>query len=157
MNQASEGDRERRLSFGRLLAEAMKARGMKQEDLAGMLGTTQSSVSGWINGRYEPASATVFNVEQCLGLEPGSLSRPLGFLPVEPVGHGVTVEGAIAQSATLDDEEKAALLAMYRVLVKRSTRSTGAERPRNQPASANRSRASATPSTARPRSVSGGR
>jgi len=129
---------------------------MRQENLAGLLGTTQSSVSGWINGRYEPAAATVFTIENCLGLEPGSLSRPLGYLPVEPVTRAVSVEGAIAQSAQLDDEEKAALVAMYRLLVTRSTRTTGGERPRNQPASANR-RVPAAPGTARPRSISGGR
>ena len=67
-----------RLAFGRMLSEALKGRSMKQEDLARSLGTTQSSVSGWINGKYEPAAATVFTIERSLGLEPGSLSRPLG-------------------------------------------------------------------------------
>ncbi|MDX6275849.1 MAG: hypothetical protein QOJ92_3059 [Frankiales bacterium] len=151
-------DAARRLDFGRLLSDALKARGMKQDDLAGLLGTTQSSVSGWINGRYEPAAPTVFTVERCLGMDPGSLSRPLGYLPVEPVSRSVSVESAIAQSAQLDDEEKAALSTMYRVLVKRSTRTTGGERPRSQPASPNRSRvATPTASTVRPRSVAGGR
>ena len=145
-NSQNETDADRRLRFGRLLADAMKVRGMKQEDLAGMLGTTQSSVSGWINGKYEPAAATVFSVERSLGVEPGALSRPLGYLPVEPASRTVSVEGAIAQSPNLDDEEKAALAGMYRVLVTRSTRSAGAERPR--------SRVQAAP---RPRSVAGGR
>jgi transcriptional regulator with XRE-family HTH domain len=135
----------------------MKARGMRQDDLAAMLGTTQSSVSGWINGKYEPAAATVFTVERSLGMEPGSLSRPLGYLPVEPVSRVVSVEGAIAQAANLDDEEKAVLSAMYRVLVKRSLRNTGADRPRSQPASANRTRVPATPVSVRPRSTPGAR
>jgi transcriptional regulator with XRE-family HTH domain len=152
-----QNDGQRRLRFGRVLADAMKARGMKQEDLACMLGTTQSSVSGWINGKYEPAAATVFTVERCLGVEPGSLSRPLGYLPVEPVSRTVSVEGAIAQSVNLDDEEKAALAAMYRLLVRGSARGGGVERPRNQRASANRSRIAPTPSAARPRSAPGGR
>jgi transcriptional regulator with XRE-family HTH domain len=151
-------DADRRVGFGRLLCDAMKARGMKQEDLAGMLGITQSSVSGWINGKYEPAAATVFTIEHCLGMEPGSLSRPLGYLPVEPVSRMVSVESAIAQSALLDDEEKAALSAMYRLLVKRSTRAAGVERPRSQPVSPNRTRVTTGSTTsARPRSVAGGR
>jgi transcriptional regulator with XRE-family HTH domain len=151
-------DAARRVGFGRLLCDAMKARGMKQEDLAGMLGITQSSVSGWINGKYEPAAATVFTIEHCLGMEPGSLSRPLGYLPVEPVSRAVSVEGAIAQSALLDDEEKAALAAMYRVLVKRSSRAAGVERPRSQPVSPNRTRvATGSTNPVRPRSVTGGR
>jgi transcriptional regulator with XRE-family HTH domain len=158
-SRASENDdASRRLGFGRLLSDAMKARGMKQEDLAGMLGITQSSVSGWINGRYEPAAATVFSIEHRLGMEPGSLSRPLGYLPVEPVSRTIGVEGAIAASAQLDDEEKAALSAMYRLLVKRSTRAAGAERPRSQPVSPNRTRvASASANPVRPRTVAGGR
>ncbi len=145
-SQGHESDGNRRLRFGRLLADAMKVRGMKQEDLAGMLGTTQSSVSGWINGKYEPAAATVFTVERSLGLEPGALSRPLGYLPVEPAARTISVEGAIAQSPLLDDEEKAALASMYRVLVTRSTRSANGERPRSRVQAATR-----------PRSVAGGR
>lgn len=131
---------------------------MKQEDLAGMLGTTQSSVSGWINGKYEPAAAIVFGVERVLGMEPGSLSRPLGYLPVEPVSRTVSVEGAIAQSTQLDDDEKAALLALYRVLSNKRARSAGPERPRNQPASAKRNRLATAPTAgAGHRSASGAR
>jgi len=151
-SEVRETDPDRRVRFGRLLADAMKARGMKQEDLAGMLGTTQSSVSGWINGKYEPAAATVFTIERSLGMEPGGLSRPLGYLPVEAATQPVSIEGAIAQSANLDDEEKAALAAMYRLLVNRSTRAD-----RSTPAGATRGRVQAAPSAAtRPRSVAGG-
>jgi transcriptional regulator with XRE-family HTH domain len=107
-----------RHQFGGLLALALKALGMKQEDLARALGTTQSSVSGWINGKYEPAATTVFTIERRLGLEPGYLSRPLGYLPLEAASGSIGVEAAIAQSS-LGEEEKAAMAAMYRVLVKR--------------------------------------
>ncbi len=164
-NESEQTDEEaRRLSFGRLLSGALKARGLRQDDLAGMLGTTQSSVSGWINGRYEPAAPTVFTVERCLGLDPGVLSRPLGYLPVEPASRLVSVENAIAQSAQLDDDEKAALSAVYRAMAKQSARATsmttatGGERPRTLPASPTAARgATTTASTARPRSVAGGR
>ena len=139
----TDGDGDRRLNFGRLLSSALKARNMKQDELARMLGTTQSSVSGWIHGKYEPVAATVFSVERCLGLDPGSLSRPLGYLPVEPRSSAVNLETAIAQSAQLDDDQKAALAAVYRVLVERSL---------------GRSRLSGTSTnTARPRSIAGGR
>ena len=135
---------------------------MRQDDLARKLGTTQSSVSGWINGKYEPAAATVFTIERTLGLDPGTLSRPLGYLPVEPVSRTVTVEGAIAQNTLLDEEQKAVLSAMYRVLVKRSTAAAngppGPERPRAQPATPNRSRLAAPASAIpRPRTAAGGR
>ena len=133
----SQSDVERRLGFGRLLASALKARGMKQDDLAGQLGTTQSSVSGWINGRYEPSAATVFTMEVSLGLDPGSLSRPLGYLPVEPVSHPVSVEVAIAQSTRLGEDEKAAMSALYHVLARSSE---GAPRPGGEPAGRGASR-----------------
>ena len=139
-SQGQESDGNRRLGFGRLLTDAMKVRGMRQEDLAGMLGTTQSSVSGWINGKYEPAAGTVFTVERCLGVEPGALSRPLGYLPVEPAARTISVEGAIAQSPLLDDEEKAALVSMYRVLVTRSTQSASGKGPRDRVQAASRPR-----------------
>lgn len=157
-NERDLDDVTRRQAFGQLLSDALKARGMKQDDLAGLLGTTQSSVSGWINGRYEPAAPTVFSVERCLGMDPGSLSRPLGYLPVEPLARTVSVESAIAQCAQLDDEEKAALAAMFRVMAKRSVRGAGADRPRSQSATANRSRIGPSATGAsRPRSAAGGR
>lgn len=159
-NKVWRDDGDRRLSFGRLLAEALKFRGMKQEDLAQALGTTQSSVSGWINGKYEPAAPTVFTIERSLAMEPGTLSRPLGYLPVDPVSRSVSVEGAISQSTALDEDQKAALSAMYRVLVKRSAAvpAAGTERPRSQPATPNRRRVSAPANAApRPRSAAGGR
>lgn len=131
----------RRARFGRLLAEALKTRGMKQEHLAGALGTTQSSVSGWINGKYEPGAETVFRIERSLALDPGHLSRPLGYLPVEAVSAPASVEGAILESPLLQEDEKAALLAVYQALVDR-----GATGPRSDRARA---------SSPRPRSVAG--
>ena len=146
------------MAFGRTLAEALKSRSMKQEDLARSLGTTQSSVSGWINGKYEPGAATVFTIERSLALDPGSLSRPLGYLPVEPAAHPVSVEAAVAQSMNLDDDAKAALAALYRVLARRSTQTTVPARPRRQVASANRDRlAGRKDPTEPPRGVATGR
>jgi len=143
--QRFESDESRRRRFGGLLADAMKARGLRQEDLAGMLGANQSSVSGWINGKYEPSAATVFSLERCLGVGAGMLSRPLGYLPVDPTARPISVEGAIAQSPLLDDEEKAALASMYRVLVARSTGGAKGER-----------RASREQAVTRPRSAAQG-
>jgi transcriptional regulator with XRE-family HTH domain len=135
--KATEG----RLAFGRVLAEALKSRNMKQDDLARSLGTTQSSVSGWINGKYEPGAATVFTIERSLALDPGSLSRPLGYLPVEPAAHAVSVEAAVAQSTNLDDDAKAALATLYRVLARRAP-ATEPARARRQVSSAKRDRLS---------------
>ena len=151
--KAAEG----RLAFGRMLAEALRSRRMKQEDLARSLGTTQSSVSGWINGKYEPAATTVFAIERSLELDPGSLSRPLGYLPVEPPAHPISVEAAITQSPHLDDDAKDALSALYRVLAKRSTPAIVASRPRRPGSSQKRDRLGGPPAaTNRPRSIASG-
>jgi transcriptional regulator with XRE-family HTH domain len=148
---------EGRLAFGRMLAEALKGRSMKQEDLARSLGTTQSSVSGWINGKYEPAAATVFTMERSLGLEPGSLSRPLGYLPVEPAARPVSVEAAITQSPHLDEDAKAALAALYRVLAKPATPAIVPSRRRRPVSIKKRDRVSGPPATAdRSRSIASG-
>lgn len=141
-----------RLAFGRMLAEALKGRNLKQEDLARSLGTTQSSVSGWVNGKYEPAAATVFTIERSLALEPGSLSRPLGYLPVEPAARVASVEAAITQSTLLDDDAKAALAALYRVLTRRSTAAMVTARPRRDGATATRDRL-AGPKAAKDREI----
>ena len=121
---------------------------MKQEDLARSLGTTQSSVSGWINGKYEPAAATIFTIERSLGLDPGSLSRPLGYLPVEPPARPISVEAAIAECTTLDDDAKAAISALYRVLARRSGAPAGLTRPRPQVSSTEGKRLSVPPAAA---------
>lgn len=131
-----------------MLAEALRGRRMKQEDLARSLGTTQSSVSGWINGKYEPAAATVFTIESSLGLEPGSLSRPLGYLPVEPAARSLSVEAAIVQSPHLDDDAKDALAALYRVLARQTTPAIVPSRPRRPVPAMKRDR---------PRSIASGR
>lgn len=129
---------------------------MKQDDLARSLGTTQSSVSGWINGKYEPAAATVFTIERSLGLDPGSLSRPLGYLPVEPATRAISVESAIAQCASLDDEAKAALTGLYRVLATRSGPSAAPAVSPQQIPRPKRERLANPPAADRPRSLASG-
>jgi transcriptional regulator with XRE-family HTH domain len=146
-----------RLCFGRLLADALKGRRMKQEDLARSLGTTQSSISGWINGKYEPSAATVFTIERALGLDPGSLSRPLGYLPVEPAARTISVDSAIAQCVTLDEEAKAVLSSLYRVLSSRSSAPPAAILASRQLSSSKRERlAGPAPAEALPHSVASG-
>ena len=148
---------EGRIAFGRMLADALKSRGMKQDDLARSLGTTQSSVSGWINGKYEPSADTVFTIERSLDLDPGFLSRPLGYLPVEPVARPISVEGAIAQSTSLDDDAKAALSSLYRVLAKRSSPIVPKRSRRTAPSTARDRLGPSAGAENLPRSAAGGR
>lgn len=145
-------DRRRRLNddrqrFGWLLANALKARAMKQEHLAGLLGTTQSSVSGWINGKYEPSAATVFTIERSLGMDPGYLSRPLGYLPVDANSGPVGVVAAIAASP-LDEDEKAVMVSMYELLAAKAASPAASAGALKVPAA--RSRPTPGPAAKRP-------
>jgi transcriptional regulator with XRE-family HTH domain len=106
-----------RARFGRVLSDALGRRHLTQQEFARVVGASQSSVSGWMSGRHEPPSATVLAMERMLGLEPGDLCRPLGYLPVDP-DQVPSVEGAIAECAALDDEAKAALLQVHRLLLR---------------------------------------
>ena len=115
-------------------------------------------MGGWINGKYEPAAATVFTIERELGLNPGSLSRPLGYLPVEPAARPVSVDAAITQSPHLDDDAKDALSALYRVLADRSTPAMVPSRPRRQAPTKKRDWPGVAPAASgRPRSIARGR
>jgi transcriptional regulator with XRE-family HTH domain len=157
-----DGGNDGRARFGTLLARALKVRAMKQDDLAGLLGTTQSSVSGWVNGKYEPAAATVFAIERTLSMEPGQLSRLLGYLPLEAASRPVGVDTTIAESPLLDEEDKAVLIALFELLAAKQRGSTVSTRSTSK-AVANRARLSSAPSTkrppsaARPRTMASGR
>lgn len=110
------GQIERRQSFGRQLGVALDRAGLRQADLAKLVGTTQSSISGWVNGRHEPPPATVFATEQFLGLIAGTLSGTLGYLPVRAGEQDAGIEDVIAWSVDIDVEAKEALIGLYRVL-----------------------------------------
>jgi transcriptional regulator with XRE-family HTH domain len=122
---------------------------MKQGDLAALLGTTQSSVSGWINGKYEPSAGTVFAIEHLLEMAPGQLSGHLGYLPLE-AGSGLTgVDVVIARCPDLEEEDKAVLISLYELLAAKRARSIGTRRT-VKPAATSRTRRSTTGTTRRP-------
>lgn len=98
-------DPEHRALFGRVLAEVLVRGSVTQGHLAARMGIAQSTVSGWITGKYEPAPATVFTIERVLDIEPGRLSRCLGYVP-STTSAPVSVEAAIAYNLDLDDDSK---------------------------------------------------
>jgi transcriptional regulator with XRE-family HTH domain len=106
----------RRQSFGRQLGGALGRAGLRQTDLAKLVGTTKSSVSGWVNGRHEPPPAMVFATEEFLGLTAGTLSGAFGYLPVQADEGEAQIEVSIAWSIDIDAEAKEALIGLYRVL-----------------------------------------
>ncbi len=111
--------RKQRKAFGEALRVALAEREVRQVDLAKAIRTTQSSVSAWVTGAAEPAARTVFMIERVLDLPPGSLSRILGYLPVDvegPSSH-LSLEQFVARTSELEPRAKRVLLATYRALL----------------------------------------
>ena len=50
------------------IEEIRKQRGIRQEELAKMLGVSRQTVSSLENGRYNPSISLAFKVARCFGL-----------------------------------------------------------------------------------------
>lgn len=50
------------------IEEIRKARGIRQEELAKMLGVSRQTVSSLENGRYNPSISLAFKVARCFGM-----------------------------------------------------------------------------------------
>lgn len=74
---------------------------------------TASAVAQWIDGTAEPARAYVFAAEKVLELKPGTLSRLLGYLPVD-AKPALSVIDAIDADTRLTDTAKRMLKSGYR-------------------------------------------
>lgn len=92
---------------------ALEDNGVAQAQLAEALGGfAQSTVSAWISGAATPVPDIVFRIEGALSVDPGTLSRHLGYLPATEG----CVEAAIAADPSLGDRERTLLLSHYRSL-----------------------------------------
>lgn len=78
---------------------------------------SQATVSQWLDRITEQLPGRVFAIEEVCDMKPGSLSRQLGFLPVDarPVK---SVGEAIDADARLDDRGREALRVLYDVLTR---------------------------------------
>jgi transcriptional regulator with XRE-family HTH domain len=106
-----------RPTFGAALAGALRARGTTQHALGRLLGIGQSTISAWVADRAVPSQAVVFRVEAALDLAPGTLSRHLGYLPVDAAVPS-TVLDCLAVDPALTDGQRAALRAVYEELTR---------------------------------------
>lgn len=116
---------EQRYAFGqavkRRLADLGRSRAWLGAEVArlelgeGARPYTASAVTMWVNGDTEPTRPKVWATEAALGAKPGSLSRLLGYLPVDarPV---TTVADAIEADPVLGDEARKVLVAVYRAV-----------------------------------------
>lgn len=95
--------------FGLALSAAMR-RG-DQARLAVALDLSTSTINGYAKGASEPPPRTAVAIEQVLGVEPGSLTIHLGYLPPSAAEVSVSdIEGAIISDERLDGRSKRLLL-----------------------------------------------
>ena len=106
--------------FRRMLVETRARRRLSQRQLGKAAGVSKAAVSQWEVGRSLPVPAKVPNLERTLELEPGTLSRLLGYLPITSGDDKTTLDviEAIRQDARLGEHGQELLIAMYRQLVR---------------------------------------
>jgi hypothetical protein len=114
---------EQRRSFAEALAMYLQRATMRPADLMRALQADgfparQSSVSHWTTGQAEPVRHVVYAMERLLNLQPGLLSRHLGYLPTFAVSIApVDVETALLADDLLSPDQRQLLLATYRTLI----------------------------------------
>lgn len=106
--------------FGATLTDLLASRAVSQQALADRVEVTRASVNDWCQGRAVPRPATVFAIERALDVKPGTLSRLLGYLPLEAEDcPPVTVPQVISQAPELGDQARHLLLVIYEELIRR--------------------------------------
>jgi transcriptional regulator with XRE-family HTH domain len=110
--------------FRRALRQAREEAGLSQRALARAVDVTPAAAWQWErdNGSTVPRMDMTTRLEQVLKLEPGHLSRLLGYVPAttEP-GTATSVVAAARADPRLGDSERELLIAVYRELVRQST------------------------------------
>ncbi len=105
-----------RPSVGRLtaaLGDACDAAGLKQEQIADVVGVHQTTVSKWLLGKTQPPLEHLWVIEEMCGLPRGRLLRVADF--VEP---DTSVEAAISQDPDLDEDSRDSMVKLYRNFVR---------------------------------------
>jgi len=75
-----------------------------------------TNVTRWVNGEYAPDPVVVFAIEEGLGLAPGTLSRTLGYLPVDAAAD-LSVPAAVEADPRLTVLGRRVVLKVYEELV----------------------------------------
>jgi transcriptional regulator with XRE-family HTH domain len=110
---------EQREAFKQAITHARRGHGWSQRKLAEKLGVSHSTVAFWEQGKTLPTSVNVVDLERVLELEPGTLARLLGYMPLDTMQREMrTVLDAIMADPDLGQRERDLLLAMYRELVR---------------------------------------
>ena len=121
MGRTSTDDQRR--NFAEALTMYLARANMRPADLMRALQAEgfpahQASMSHWTKGQAEPVRHVVYAMELLLNLQPGLLSRHLGYLPTFAVSIApVDVETALLADDRLTPDQRQLLLATYRTLI----------------------------------------
>ncbi len=107
---------------------AMAAADMDWYDLGRELGVTHQAVRNYFSGETYLRPDRCFRIEQILGVQPGSLSRHLGYLPLDAVASR-TVPAAARADRRLDDDAVDVVITVYETAVAQ-TRARRLPRPK---------------------------
>lgn len=72
-----------RSPLGEAVRWAYTSANMRQADVARALGVRQGAVSDWAVGRFEPSLNTIRAIEECCGLEAGTILCRAGYVAPE--------------------------------------------------------------------------
>jgi transcriptional regulator with XRE-family HTH domain len=106
--------------FRRVLKEARARRRLSLRVLGEVAGVSKSAVAQWESGRSLPVPAKVPELERALEMEPGALSRLLGYLPITGGDEKTSLDviEVIRRDARLGEHGQELLIAMYRQLLR---------------------------------------
>lgn len=115
--------------FRRLLRKARERSHRSQRDVATALGVSHTAVSQWEAGRAIPVPAKVPELERVLNLDPGALSRLLGYLPIASGDDKTSLDviEAIRRDARLGEHGQELLITMYRQLLRQHEQAMATE------------------------------
>ena len=93
-------------NFSAVLRDELAQRGMRNKDLAGLLGVSENSVSNWTTGQYQPRHARMAQIATALGVSidhlhgataPTPTAPPTPAAPSAPQAQPATVDAAAEQ------------------------------------------------------------
>jgi transcriptional regulator with XRE-family HTH domain len=94
--------------LGGAIRDARSMAHLSQTDLAHIIGCSQSDVSRWESGQYEPTLVELARIEHALGLDAGGLLHVIGYLDGGP-----TVRGALVADPALPPASRKMLVELY--------------------------------------------
>jgi transcriptional regulator with XRE-family HTH domain len=111
---------EQKEEFRRVLKNTRARRRLSLAALGRATGVSKSAVAQWESGRSLPIPAKVPDLERALDLEPGTLSRLLGYLPITSGDDKTALDviEAIRRDVRLGEHGQELLITMYRQLLR---------------------------------------